>query len=107
MVEQDVIFKGKIKQKGIFDFKDFYTKNRKTIFLEIISIFEEIIELNIDNIFLDLHVSIDDLKFQPSLRYGLKDLHILKKDFLPFFEEQEEYEICKRIKNILEIKNHS
>lgn len=82
------------------DFKSFYDENKEEIYINIIEIYKGFKNTNLK--VLDLHVSaeIDGFAWRTDFKFHRNHLITLKKDIMPFFEENENYEICNDILNL-------
>lgn len=101
----------KFKDKSYLSFNDFYSNNKDKIYLEILKTFEEIIEKEMDYMYLDFVVKFGDFTFEPSVKYGIKNgtkkFNVFKKHFMDYFKDKEEYELCDRVKKLSDkIKTH-
>lgn len=89
------------------NFETFYDKNKKIIYD---SIFDTLLGFTIKNtIQLTLFVSsnIQNRHWETSFNFNRNDLKILKRDLMPFYEQTEDYEMCKKIGQLYDNLNLS
>lgn len=82
------------------DFIDFYSINKIKIYNFIVNIFEELRTANKDALTLHLSATISNVLWETDFTFNKEDYFIMKRDLLPYFEDNEEYETCKKIMDI-------
>ena len=80
---------------------DFYKKNKNIIYKKIIDLFREIPNSKKERLLLLISAHIP-YQFTSLTDYGKTDKDILTHLFIPYFERNEEYELCSEI---LELHN--
>lgn len=91
----------KVKIEGNYeDFKDFYDINKKLIYMSIIDIFHEFKKNNEKTSILNISAKIRGLEWDTEFNFNRDQTIILKRDIIPYFERNEEYEICSEINNL-------
>lgn len=88
-------------------FLEFYTDNKKNIFLNFIELFKQMNNIHNKNLFsLCINWKINDLVMSTDFTYDKTCIYMLNDIILPFFEDLEEYETCSDILNLYnQLKN--
>lgn len=87
--------------KGKFnDFSDFYSKNKRNIYESIFEIFKEFKTTRKKSLSLFVSAKIQGLEWDTTFNFHKEESIVLKRDLIPFFEEEEDYETCIEIKNL-------
>jgi hypothetical protein len=81
-------------------FEDFYSEHKSEIYESIVSIFEKFKSSSKNVLTINLRATIGSVFWNSDLAFTRDQFFILKRDILPFFEEEEDYEICCRIMKI-------
>jgi len=76
------------------DFNDFYQNNKETIYKNIINLFKGLTKTRKRYLKLLVHSKVEGFTWGTEFVFDKSQKLILMNDILPFFEEQEEYEIC-------------
>jgi hypothetical protein len=84
------------------DFTDFYGVNKIIIYNNIINLFEDFKDKKKKLLVLELSANIQNIEWKTELEFSRKEIHILKRDILPFFEEIEDYETCEKVRKLCE-----
>jgi hypothetical protein len=84
------------------DFTDFYGVNKIIIYNNIINLFEDFKDKKKKLLVLELSANIQNIEWKTELEFSRKEIHILKRDILPFFEEIEDYETCEKVHKLCE-----
>jgi hypothetical protein len=84
------------------DFTDFYGVNKIIIYNNIINLFEDFKDKNKKLLVLKLSANIQNIEWKTELEFSRKEIYILKRDILPFFEEIEDYETCEKVSKLCE-----
>jgi hypothetical protein len=84
------------------DFTDFYGVNKIIIYNNIINLFEDFKDKKKKLLVLKLSANIQNIEWKTELEFSRKEIHILKRDILPFFEEIEDYETCEKVSKLCE-----
>jgi hypothetical protein len=79
-------------------FPDFYEKNKEIIYKTIIDVFDAFKVKNDKNLLLLVTAKIDGFSWKTEFKFSKNESIILKRDILPHFELNEDYETCERIK---------
>jgi hypothetical protein len=94
----------KLTIHGKYDnYTDFYAMNKNIIYNNIIDLFECFKEDEKKRLVLKLSANIENIKWKTDLEFTREEIHILKRDVLPYFEELEEYETCERVINLCKL----
>ena len=83
--------------KNYPDFHSFYAANKKSIYLSIIETFEALSTHNLPSLDMRVSAVVDGMKWTTDFTFRKNDAIQLTRDILPFFEENEEYEVCSYI----------
>ncbi len=87
--------------KGIYkDWKDFYDPNKEDIYKSIIEIFEEFKKTRKKSLTLKLSAKFKDADWNTEFEFHRSETIVLKRDILPYFEENEDYETCSQVLNL-------
>jgi hypothetical protein len=89
---KELIIKGKYKEFG-----DFYEKNKETIYKSIIELFGEFKTSKEETLILHLWAKIDGMEWDTEFSFSRQESVVLSRDILPYFEENEDYEVCAEI----------
>jgi len=84
------------------DFTDFYGVNKIIIYNNIINLFEDFKDKKKKLLVLELSANIQNIEWKTELEFSRKEIYILKRDILPFFEEIEDYETCEKVSKLCE-----
>jgi len=82
------------------DFQDFYQNNKSLLFNNIVQLYKELTKTNESKLKLVVESKLDGDVWSTDFVYSKDDLEMLMNDVLPFYEENEEYEICAEIMKI-------
>jgi len=96
----DTIIKNLTIEGNYNGFPDFYEKNKKPIYENIINLFGVLKSKEKEYATLIITTKITDIDWDTDLTFTLKQSFLLLKDILPFFEEIEEYETCDKIQSL-------
>ena len=91
------------------DFPDFYSSNKNLIFKNIVKLFDGLTRTRKKELKLIVISIIDGFEWSSEFIFDKTRTDLLINDILPYFEENEEYEICAEIRDIiikLEKKKH-
>lgn len=86
-------------------YSDFYDDNIIKIYQGIINLFEQISNNKDETFTLHIESKIDGLDWDCDFRYNIKNLPVLKRDLLPFFEKIEDYKTCIKIRSLIKELN--
>jgi hypothetical protein len=89
---KELIIKGKYKE-----FSDFYEKNKEIIYKSIIELFGEFKTTNEETLILHLWAKIDGMEWDTEFNFSRQESVVLSRDILPYFEQNEDYEVCAEI----------
>lgn len=78
-------------------FTEFYDENKTDIYVSIIEMFEEFKKSNKKVLTINLSSTISGMYWETDLGFSRDQYFMLKRDVLPYFEENEDYEMCQRI----------
>ena len=82
------------------DWKDFYDPNKEEIYKSIIEIFEQFKNTRKKSLFLKISAKFKNADWNTEFEFHRNETIVLKRDILPFFEENEDYEMCGQILNL-------
>jgi len=82
------------------DWKDFYDPNKEEIYKSIIEIFEEFKKTRKKSLVLKISAKFKNTDWNTEFEFHRNETIVLKRDILPFFEENEDYEMCGQILNL-------
>jgi hypothetical protein len=87
--------------KGLYnDWKDFYTPNKEEIYKSIIEIFEEFKNTRKKSLILKISAKFKNVDWNTEFEFHRSETIVLKRDILPYFEENEDYEMCSQVLNL-------
>jgi|APCry1669189369_1035219.scaffolds.fasta_scaffold00172_11 hypothetical protein len=97
----------KLHIKGIYqDFTDFYDINKNKIYNAMFDVFEGFRTTTENDLTLYISAIIKGLEWDTVFKFNRKEVSVLMRDILPYFESIENYEKCAEIKNLyLELTN--
>jgi hypothetical protein len=91
------IFK-EIKIEGKYnEFNDFYDSNKELIYKSIIELFHEFKKTRKKTLTLYVSAKIKGLEWDTEFNFTKNESFVLKRDLMPFFEDNEDYETCSEI----------
>lgn len=79
------------------NFQEFYKNEKRQIYNKIIDIYENTLKENIDCQKLIVIGKIDGCTFDTDFEINKDNQYLLTDVIIPYFEKNEEYEICKKI----------
>jgi hypothetical protein len=86
---------------GVYkDWKSFYEPNKEDIYKSIIEIFVEFKNTRKKSLVLKLSAKFKDADWNTEFEFHRSETIVLKRDILPYFEENEDYEICSQVLNL-------
>lgn len=89
---------------GKYDtYTDFYDENKTVIYNNIVKLFENFKNKAKDQLVLKLSADIENISGEIELKFTRKDIHLLRKDVLFYFESLEDYETCNYVQKLCEI----
>ena len=91
------LFKSLEYEMDFNSFDDFYGNSKPDIYKSILDIFDEFKTTDEKILTLGLSATIDGRKWGTHISLEKRQYFILKRDMLPYFEQIEDYETCKRI----------
>lgn len=98
MSEANTLTTRKLSVKGNYKcFSDFYDENKEGIYKNLITLFNNFRKKDKLRVTLNLSAKINGLEWGTELSFTRNDLHVLKRDIMPYFEEVEDYETCGKI----------
>jgi hypothetical protein len=95
--KQDQFFKKLIIKGKYNDFKDFYDENKETIYKSIIEVFQGFKNSRKKTLSLYISAKIKGLEWDTEFNFKKEESIILKRDLMPYFESNEDYETCSEI----------
>jgi hypothetical protein len=95
--KQDPFFKKLIIKGKYNDFKDFYDENKETIYKSIIEVFQGFKNSRKKTLSLYISAKIKGLEWDTEFNFKKEESIILKRDLMPYFESNEDYETCSEI----------
>jgi hypothetical protein len=91
------IFK-ELKIEGKYnEFSDFYDSNKELIYKSIIELFREFKQTRKKTLTLYVSAKIKGLEWDTEFNFTKNESFVLKRDLMPFFEDNEDYETCSEI----------
>lgn len=84
-------------------FEDFYDQHKSEIYESIVAVFEEFKTTSKKVLTINLSSTIGGMFWNSDFGFTKDQFFVLKRDVLPYFEEEENYEMCNRI---MKIHNH-
>jgi hypothetical protein len=91
------IFK-ELKIEGNYkEFNDFYDVNKELIYKSIIDLFHEFKKTRKRTLTLYVSAKIKGLEWDTEFNFTKNESFVLKRDLMPFFENNEDYETCSEI----------
>ncbi len=91
------IFK-ELKIEGNYkEFNDFYDVNKELIYKSIIDLFHEFKKTRKKTLTLYVSAKIKGLEWDTEVNFTKNESFVLKRDLMPFFESNEDYETCSEI----------
>lgn len=91
------IFK-ELKIEGKYsEFNDFYDANKELIYKSIIELFHEFKNTRKRTLTLYVSAKIKGLEWDTEFNFSKNESFVLKRDLMPFFEDNEDYETCSEI----------
>lgn len=81
-------------------YDEFYNDNKTEIYETIVSMFEKFNTSTKDILTMNITVTIDGIFWNSDVSFTRDQYFVLKRDILPYFEENEDYEMCERIMKI-------
>ncbi len=89
----------KIEKKYIA-FPEFYDENKSEIYKNIISLFDNFKNDEVEMVVLKLSAPIMGMDWEVELKYKKEEIIVLKRDLLPFYEKIEDYETCEKLEKL-------
>ena len=80
--------------------KSFYEPNKEEIYKSIIEIFEEFKNTRKKSLVLRLSAKFKNADWNTEFEFHRSETIVLKRDILPYFEENEDYEMCSQVLNL-------
>jgi len=88
----------KLEYKTNYDsFTDFYDTNKSEIYNTIVEIFDEFRKTNKIVLSFSVESTIGGLLWSSDFTFSKDQAFVLKRDILPYFEQNEDYEACAKI----------
>lgn len=79
------------------EFNDFYDSNKELIYKSIIELFTEFKNTRKKTLKLYVSAKIKGLEWDTEFNFTKNESFVLKRDIMPFFEDNEDYETCSEI----------
>ena len=79
------------------EFNDFYDANKELIYKSIIELFTEFKNTRKKTLTLYVSAKIKGLEWDTEFNFTKNESFVLKRDIMPFFEDNEDYETCSEI----------
>ena len=93
---QNIFKELKIEGK-YYEFNDFYDSNKELIYKSIIELFHEFKKTRKKTLTLYVSAKIKGLEWDTEFNFTKNESFVLKRDLMPFFEDNEDYETCSEI----------
>lgn len=84
-------------------FNEFYNEHKSEIYETIVAIFECFNGSPKNILTINLNVNINGIFWDSDISFSRDQYFVLKRDILPYFEEEENYEMCNRIMKIYKL----
>jgi hypothetical protein len=84
-------------------YNEFYDDNKTIIYKKITDTFEYMNENNVEKYVLNINANINNFFWSTDIVFHNKDKQMLEDHILKYFEENEEYEYCQKVKQICSI----
>lgn len=91
------IFKELTFKKKFKTYHEFHNENREEIYKSIIDLFSEFQNVKNKTLAVAIKANIENIEWSTELNFSRGETHVLKKDIMPFFEDNEDYETCHQI----------
>lgn len=78
-------------------FEHFYSEAKPEIYKAIVDVFDEFNKTNKEYITISLSAAISTVNWDTEFTFTKDQYFVMKRDILPYFEENEDYEMCDRI----------
>ena len=92
--------------KPYSNFRSLYDDNRREIYFNIVKIFDELTRTHKKSLILSIKSDLGGLNWDTEFKFLKTDYEILSDAILDFFEDNEEYEICNDIIDIIKKLQH-
>lgn len=90
-----------LEYHGDYDsFEVFYNDNKSEIYESIVAIFESFKTSPKNVLTINIRTTINGMFWDTDISFTRDQYFVLKRDILPYFEEEEDYEICDRIMKV-------
>jgi hypothetical protein len=83
-------------------YHEFAEDTRTDIYKSIYEIFNKLKESKDNELKLVISAKIEGLEWNTDLNFTKNDKIVIKRDLLPYFEKNEDYEMCMNLKNLYE-----
>jgi hypothetical protein len=91
------IFKELTFGKKFKSYHEFHNENREEIYKSIVDLFSEFQNVKRKTLAIAIKANIENIEWSTELNFNRNELYLLKKDIMPFFEDNEDYETCHQI----------
>ena len=92
-------------EKNYVNFDDFFDSTRDEIYRSIVKLFKGFLETNEKKLTLHITAQIDGMEWETDFNFTNDQFYILTRDVLPYFEDNDEYEICIEIREMCKKAN--
>jgi len=82
-------------------YQNFFVENEELIYKEILLIFKSFRNTRKRKLTLQVFANILDMDWKADIHSFRDETILLERDFLPFFERNEDYETCEEIKSLI------
>lgn len=94
-------FKSLIIEANYPDFHEFFNENKIHVYHAIIDLFKSFLSTKKKNLSLRVDAKINGIDWNSDFNFNVQyDVIVLMRDIMPFFIENEMYEVCAEIRNI-------
>lgn len=94
-------FKSLVIESNYPDFHDFYNENKIHVYQAIVEVFKSFLNTKKKNLSLRIDAKIKGIDWNSDFNFNAqKDAIVLMRDIMPFFIENEMYEVCAEIRHI-------
>jgi hypothetical protein len=92
---KELIFSEKYKS-----YTEFHLKNKEEIYKSIVELFKNFIDTKNKTQSIIISATIENIEWTTELIFNKKEFNVLKNDIMPYFEDNEDYEMCSEIINV-------
>lgn len=98
--EEGEIFKVLKLEKDYPTYQDFYDHEQHHIYRSVMDVFSGFRYTEKEELILKVYAKIDGIDWDTQFNFKRSDVNVLERDLIPYFELNEDYEMCNKIKNL-------